>query len=136
MTSESHIRVRYAETDQMGVVYHANYLVWMEIARVDFCTVAGFRYQDMELEGVAMAVVEANCRYLRPARFGDEVTVRTAAEGVNKRMIRFGYEIRNTANGDLLATGYTKHLCVNRSMAAVRLPEKYHAMLGLRQVTV
>ena len=75
---QTRLRVRYAETDQMGVVYYANYLVWMEVARVEYCKVLGFRYKDMEMEdGVLLAVVEANCRYIYPARFDEEVLVET-----------------------------------------------------------
>jgi acyl-CoA thioester hydrolase len=129
---ETRIRVRYAETDQMGVVYHANYLIWMEVARVELCTAMGFRYRDMEREdGIFLVVVEANCRYLRPARFDDEVLVRTAVEDANSKMVRFGYEIRRESDGDLLATGFTKHLCVGRDMSVVRLPEKYRGLFGI-----
>jgi acyl-CoA thioester hydrolase len=123
---ESRVRVRYAETDQMGVVYHANYLIWMEVARVDFCTAIGLRYRDLEREeGIYMVVVEANCRYLRPARFDDEVRVRVFLEATNGKMIRFGYEMHNAETSELLATGFTKHLCVGRDMKTVRLPERY-----------
>ena len=127
---ETTVRVRYAETDQMGIVYHANYLVWMEVARVDFCTAMGFRYRDMEqADGVFIAVVEANCRYLRPARFDDEVEIKASMRSANHRMVEFGYEMRRS--GELLATGFTKHMFVNREMTVVRLPERYWAMFGL-----
>src|SRR5260370_41120808 len=92
---QTRIRVRYAETDQMGVVYYANYLVWMEVARVEFCKNLGFRYKDMELEdGVLLAVVEAQCRYLYPARFDEEVIVETRIAQANSRFITFSYEMR------------------------------------------
>lgn len=124
--------MRYAETDQMGVVYHANYLIWMEVARVEACTALGFRYRDMEREdGVYLAVVEANCRYLRPARFDDDVLVRTIVEEANAKMVRFGYEMRRDGDGNLLATGFTKHLCVGRDMGVARLPEKYRGLFGM-----
>ena len=127
---ESHLRVRYAETDQMGVVYYANYLVWMEVARVDLCKACGFNYRDMEREdGVLLAVVEANCRYKSPARFDDEVTVKSWIEDANTRMVTFQYEMRV---GDReLATGYTRHIYVSREMQRVRLPEKYWDMFGI-----
>jgi acyl-CoA thioester hydrolase len=131
-TYETRIRVRYAETDQMGVVYHANYLIWMEVARVELCTAMGFRYRDMERDdGVFLVVVEANCRYLRPARFDDEVLVRTVVEEANSKMVRFGYQMRRESDGDLLAAGFTKHLCLGRDMTVVRLPEKYRALFGI-----
>jgi acyl-CoA thioester hydrolase len=129
-TSETRLRVRYAETDQMGVVYYANYLVWMEVARVDLCKVCGFNYRDMEREdGVLLAVAEANCRYKYPARFDDEVTVRTWIADANTRMVTFEYEM--SAEGHVLATGHTRHIYVSREMARVRLPEKYWGMFGI-----
>ena len=85
---QTRVRVRYAETDQMGVVYYANYLVWMEVARVEFCKALGFRYRDMELEdGVLLAVIEAQCRYLYPARFDEEVIVETRIAEANSRLV-------------------------------------------------
>ena len=74
---EARLRVRYAETDQMGMVYHANYLVWMEVGRVEYCRASGVRYRDLEQEGILLAVVEAHCRYLSPALYDEEVVVRT-----------------------------------------------------------
>ncbi|MBZ5727269.1 MAG: acyl-CoA thioesterase [Acidobacteriia bacterium] len=130
--TETHLRVRYAETDQMGVVYYANYLVWMEVGRVDLCKACGFNYRDMEREdGIYLAVAEANCRYRAPARFDDEVIVRTWIEAANPRMVTFAYEMRVAEAGTALATGHTRHLFVNRQMQRTRLPEKYHAMFGI-----
>ncbi len=88
------IRVRYAETDQMGIVYYANYLVWMEVARVDFCRAIGFHYKDMELDdGVLLAVAESHCRYVSPARFDEEITITTTVPDVNRRFVSFNYEM-------------------------------------------
>src|ERR1039458_8391743 len=87
---ETRIRVRYAETDQMGVVYYANYLVWMEVGRVEYCKACGFEYKQMELEdGVFLAVAEARCRYASPARFDEEVVIRTWVEEANPRMVLY-----------------------------------------------
>jgi len=131
-TTETRLRVRYAETDQMGVVYYANYLVWMEVGRVELCKTLGFNYGDMEREdGVLLAVAEACCRYLSPARFDDEVIVKTWIEEANTRMATFGYEMRLAEGDRVLATGHTRHIFVNREMRRARLPEKYHAMFGL-----
>jgi len=89
---QTRIRVRYAETDQMGVVYYANYLVWMEVGRVEYCEALGFRYRDMQLEdGVFLAVIEAQCRYLHPARFDEEVIVETRVADANSRIVSFFY---------------------------------------------
>ncbi len=124
--------MRYAETDQMGVVYHANYLIWMEVARVEFCTALGFRYRDMERDdNIFLVVVEANCRYLRPARFDDEVLVRATVKSANTRVVQFEYEMRRAETDELLLTGFTKHLCVGADMAVARLPERYRAMFGI-----
>ena len=129
---QTRVRVRYAETDQMGVVYYANYLVWMEVARVEFCKSLGFRYRDMELEdGVLLAVIEAQCRYLHPARFDEEVIVETRIAEANSRVVEFGYEMRLADSGRKLATGSTRHIFCNREMKRVRLPEKYRAAFGI-----
>jgi acyl-CoA thioester hydrolase len=130
-TAETRLRVRYAETDQMGVVYYANYLVWMEVGRVDLCKKLGFDYRDMERDGVLMAVVEAGCRYLSPARFDDEVLVRTWIEEANFRVIRFAYEMRAAEEDRKLAMGFTRHLLVDRQFQRIRLPQKYFPMFGL-----
>lgn len=116
----------------MGVVYYANYLVWMEVARVEYCKALGFRYKDMELDdGVLLAVVEANCRYLYPARFDEEVTVETRLAEANPRIVGFHYEMRLAEGDRKLATGSTRHIFCNREMKPVRLPEKYRAMFGI-----
>jgi len=126
------LRVRYAETDQMGVVYYANYLVWMEVARVEFCKALGFRYKDMEQDdGVLLAVVEAQCRYRYPARFDDEVIVETTVAEANSRLVSFHYEMSLAEGGRKLATGSTRHMFCNREMEPVRLPAKYRAMFGI-----
>jgi acyl-CoA thioester hydrolase len=128
---QTHIRVRYAETDQMGVVYYANYLVWMEVGRVEYCKARGFRYKDMELDdGVLLAVIEAQCRYLFPARFDEDVTIETRVAEANSRIVRFGYEMRLGDNRKL-ATGSTRHIFCNREMKPVRLPPKYRALFGI-----
>jgi len=152
--SETRIRVRYAETDQMGVVYYANYLVWMEAGRVDLCKAMGFNYRDMEIDdGVYLAVAEANCRYRYPARFDDEVVVRAWVAEANTRMAIIAYEIRlaedpaapgsdpvdtaaggpKVSPGRILATGQTRHVFVSRDFQRIRLPEKYRAMFGITQ---
>ncbi len=130
--TETRLRVRYAETDQMGVVYYANYLVWMEVGRVELCRACGFHYRDMEREdGILLAVAEANCRYLFPARYDEEVVVRTRIEAAHRRMVTFGYEMRSAANDTKLATGYTKHMFLNREFQPTKLPEKYWGMFGI-----
>lgn len=129
---EARLRVRYAETDQMGIVYYANYLVWMEIGRVEYCKALGFRYRDMEAQdGVLLAVVEAHCRYLYPAHFDEEVLIRTRVQNVNSRMVEFAYGMVMAADERPLARGATKHLYLGRDMKPVRLPEKYRKLFGI-----
>jgi acyl-CoA thioester hydrolase len=130
--TETHLRVRYAETDQMGVVYYANYLVWMEVGRVELCRACGFEYREMEQQdGVLLAVAEANCRYLAPARYDDEVIVRTWIQAAHRRMVTFAYEMRLASNDNKLAAGYTKHLFLDRKFRPTKLPEKYWGMFGV-----
>ena len=132
ISREARLTVRYAETDQMAVAYYANYLVWMEVGRVEYCKAMGFRYRDMESDdGVLLAVVEARCRYLFPARYDDELTVRTWIAAATPRGVRFGYEITLADSGRKLAEGETKHIFCNRQMKPVRLPEKYHPLFGI-----
>jgi acyl-CoA thioester hydrolase len=130
--TETRLRVRYAETDQMGVVYYANHYIWMEVARVDLCKDRGFNYRDMEQEdGIFMAVAESACRYRAPARFDDEIIVKAWIEAANPRAVTIQYEMR-LADGDrVLATGHTRHIFVNREMHRARLPQRYYAMFGI-----
>ena len=129
---ETTIRVRYAETDQMGVVYYANYLVWMELGRAEYCRAVGIRYKDMEAtDGVRLAVVEAHCRYLRPARYDEEVAVKTWIARANRRMVEFHYEIRDAETGSGLATGETKHIFLGLDMKPVKLSDKYKLLFGI-----
>ena len=124
--------MRYAETDQMGVVYYANYLVWMEVARVEYCRALGFHYKDMELEdGILLAVVEAHCRYLYPARFDEELIVRTWVDNANSRMVQFGYEMESSDGKRKVARGMTKHVFCGRDMKPVRLPVRYRGNFGV-----
>jgi acyl-CoA thioester hydrolase len=124
------LRARYAETDQMGIVYYANYLVWMEVARVDYCKAIGFNYKDMEIDdGILLAVAEANCRYSSPARFDDEISIATSVTEKSRRMVTFTYEM--SCEGRRLATGFTKHVFLNRALRPVQLPEKYLTLFGM-----
>lgn len=132
MTShETRFRVRYAETDQMGVVYYANYLIWMELGRAEYCRSAGICYKDMELhDGIRLAVVDAHCRYLSPARYDDEIGVKTWVARANPRMVEFHYQICDCATARELASGETKHIFLGSDMKPVKLPEKYRPLFG------
>jgi len=129
---ETALRVRYAETDQMGVVYHANYVVWMEVGRVELCRALGVRYRDLEAEGgVNLAVVEVACRFAKPARYDDEVLVKAWIGVASPRLIEFHYEMREKESGVVLATGHTRHLFLNGEMKPAKLPEKWRPMFGI-----
>ncbi|HEV2171590.1 MAG TPA: thioesterase family protein [Candidatus Binatus sp.] len=123
---EVKLRVRYAETDQMGVVYHANYFVWFEVGRVEFLRQLGFSYRDMEQNDACfIAVVDARCRYKAPARYDDEVVVRTHLKNVRESLIHFGYELLRASDGLLLAEGETTHVVTDADMKRSAIPEKY-----------
>jgi acyl-CoA thioester hydrolase len=123
---ESRLRVRYAETDQMGVVYHSNHFIWFEIGRVELMRQLGFSYRDMEQnDGCFIAVVDARCRYKAPARYDDEVIVRTHLKNVRESVVHFGYELLRADDGALLAEGETTHIVTDAQMNATPLPEKY-----------
>ncbi len=131
---EARITVRYAETDQMGVAYYSNYLIWMEVGRVEYCRALGLRYRDMEeQDDILLAVVEAHCRYLRAARYDDEVLIKTWISAATSRAVTFGYEFSLAADGQKLAAGETRHIFCNRGMRPVRLPEKYRPLFGIPQ---
>jgi acyl-CoA thioester hydrolase len=124
---ETKVRVRYAETDQMGVAYYANFFVWFEIGRTEYCRQNGVTYRDMELEDDAYIVVaEATCRYKVPARYDDLLRICTSVKKARKRVIVFGYEVYNDASGELLATGTTTHVITGRDGRPKSLPKKYH----------
>ncbi len=124
------IRVRYAETDQMGIVHHKNYYVWMEVARVEFCRALGFRYRDMERDhGVLLAVVESRCRYAGSARFDDEVIIETRVADANPRMLRFCYQM--LVDGQPIASGETRHIFLTRELRPTRVPPEYRSLFGL-----
>ena len=124
--NETRLRVRYAETDQMGVVYHANHFVWFEVGRVELLRQLGFSYRDMESkDNCFFAVAEAKCRYRAPVRYDEEVIVRTELLNVRDAVVHFGYELRREADGALLAEGETTHIVTDAQMKIAALPEKY-----------
>jgi len=125
----SRVRVRYADTDQMGVTYHANYLVWFEVGRTDWLRHHGWTYRDMEQDGIQLPVIEAFCRYLVPARYDDELEVHTRATLLTPVRVRFDYELRVSASGTLSATGYTVHAALGASGRPCRLPDRVRLVM-------
>jgi acyl-CoA thioester hydrolase len=126
---ETTLRVRYAETDQMSVAYHSNYLVWFEVGRVELLRQLGFSYLEMETDGMNTPVVEVTCRYKHPARYDDEITIRTRLAQMRTSLLRFQYEIVRKSDGRLLAEGETIHLVVGRDLKRTHLTEKYRGVL-------
>jgi len=124
--NETRIRVRYAETDQMGIVYHANHFIWFEVGRVELLRQLGFTYREMEKDDDCyIAVVDARCRYTAPVLYDDEVLVRTYLKNIRDKMVHFGYELRRAGTGELLAEGETTHIVADSQMKSRTLPEKY-----------
>ena len=126
LVNEVRLRVRYAETDQMGVAYHSNHFIWFEVGRVELMRQLGFSYKDMEqIDNCHMPVVDARCRYRVPAVYDEEVIVRTHLKNVRESVVRFSYELRRAADGRLLATGETMHIAVDSEKKITVFPEKY-----------
>jgi len=124
--NKTRLRVRYAETDQMGVVYHSNHFIWFEVGRVELLRQLGFSYRDMESQDNRfIAVAEAKCRYRSPARYDEEVLVRTQLLNVRESVVHFGYELRRATDGTLLAEGETTHIVTDADMKIAALPDKY-----------
>jgi len=123
---ETRLRVRYAETDQMGVVYHANHLIWFEVGRVEMMRELGFSYRDMERkDGRFIAVAEVTCRYRAPVYYDEEILVRTRLKTVRESVVSFSYELVRADNRTLLAEGETTHIVTDSQMKVAALPEKY-----------
>jgi acyl-CoA thioester hydrolase len=123
------VRVRYAETDQMGVAYYANYLVWFEVGRSEFCRKRGFCYADLEASGFRLVVTDAHCRYRNAARYDETITVRTWLRGMNSRMITFGYQILRKEKEEVIAEGETRHLCIDSNGKPKSLPKEFSIRL-------
>lgn len=126
-TVETCFRVRFYETDSMGVVHHAAYITWFEEGRSAFTRAIGYPYSQMEAEGLSLAVAEVTARYHRPARYDDEVIIATCLTGLLSRGMNFGYEVRRAADGELLVSGSTRHISVDARGQVRRIPEAVRA---------
>jgi acyl-CoA thioester hydrolase len=130
---ETRLRVRYAETDKMGVVYHANFVVWFEVGRTDLCKQCGFSYRDMEIEDDAhLMVTEIAVRYRRPARYDDEILIRTRVAEFAKRTLEFEYQVVNAATGETLAEGSTSHVVTSAAGRPRSFPSAQAALVTAR----
>ena len=127
--SEIRVRVNYSETDQMGLVYHARYLVWLDIARTEHLRFSGMSYRDLEAAGLRLAVSEVAVRYRQPARYDDPVRVRCWVRDLGSRRVDFGYAVEHDANDRLLATAFTSLLALDQSLKLTRLPDRVTSVL-------
>jgi acyl-CoA thioester hydrolase len=129
LTAASRVRVRYAETDTMGVVYYANYFVWFEVGRTDLLRDAGWSYRDMEADGYLLPVLEASCVYRQSARYDDELDVRTTGALLSPVRVKFVYDVVRPSDDLLLATGFTVHASIDRDGRPCRLPDRVRQLL-------
>jgi acyl-CoA thioester hydrolase len=127
--SESLVRVNYSETDQMGVVYHARYLVWLDIARTEHLRRSGMSYRELEAAGLRLAVSQVSIRYREPARYDDPVRIRCWVRDVASRRVEFGYAVEHAEDGRLLATASTSLLALTSTMSLTRMPERVREAL-------
>ncbi|MEQ1573485.1 MAG: thioesterase family protein [Vicinamibacterales bacterium] len=130
LARSTRVRVRYAETDRMGVVYYANYLVWFEVGRTEWLRQAGWSYRDMEQDGVSLPVIEAHCEYRQPARYDDELEIRTRASTLTPVRVRFDYEVVRIPGDTAVAEGHTVHAALDTRGRPCRLPERVRGMLA------
>ena len=127
--SETDVRVNYSETDQMGVVYHARYLVWLDIARTEHLRRSGMSYRDLEQAGLRLAVSDVSVKYRQPARYDDPIRIRCWVRDLASRRVEFGYAIEHAGDGRLLATASTSLLTLDSRMRLARLPDQVRAAL-------
>ena len=127
---KTRLRVRYADTDRMGVVYYANYLVWFEVGRTEWLRETGWTYRDMESDGLALPVIEAHCEYRQPARYDDEIEITTRATLLSPVRLRFDYEITRVADDTLSAAGHTIHAAIDHAGKPCRMPARVREILG------
>ena len=128
--SISVIRVRYAETDKMGVVYYANYFVWFEVARADLLRSLGWTYREMEHAGVALPVIEAHCDYHRPARYDEEMEVRAKGRMLSPVRLEFTYEVVRRDDQMVAASGRTVHAALDPAGKPCRLPDRIRQLFA------
>jgi acyl-CoA thioester hydrolase len=128
--SLSRIRVRYAETDQMGVVYYANYLVWFEVGRTDLLRESGWNYREMETDGFSLPVIETRCVYHAPAKYDDEIEVRTTGAMLSPVRVQFTYQVVRASDAATLATGITIHATLGRAGKPCRLPPRVRTLFS------
>jgi acyl-CoA thioester hydrolase len=130
MEGSTVVRVRYAETDKMGVVYYANYFVWFEVGRCELLRAVGWSYREMEAEGIQLPVIEASCEYRQPGRYDDELEIRARGRVVSPARIAFEYDVIRCADGALLARGRTVHAAIGAGGRPTRVPQRVREVLA------
>jgi acyl-CoA thioester hydrolase len=130
VSSTTRVRVRYAETDQMGIVYYANYLVWFEVGRTELLRSLGGTYRDLEVAGVYLPVITASCNYLLASRYDDELEIQTSGRLLSPIRLEFLYDVVRIADQKTMATGRTEHAALNPHGKPVRLPEQVRTALA------
>jgi acyl-CoA thioester hydrolase len=129
-SAATRVRVRYADTDQMGVVYYANYLIWFEVGRTELLRTLGWSYREMEHAGIGLPVIEASCVYHRPARYDDELHIQTTGTLVSGVRMQFDYEIARKPGSELIVRGRTLHAAVNAQGRPSRLPSRVRELFA------
>jgi acyl-CoA thioester hydrolase len=127
--SQTRFRVRYKETDAMGIAHHSNYVVWLELGRVDFLAQAGFPYRDVEARGVLLVVTNLGVKYRRPATFDDEILITTRLGGLKSRMVRFEYALERVSDSALLAEAFTEHIATDLEKHVIPIPQFLRVLL-------
>ena len=127
---ETTVRVRYAETDAMGVVYHTHYLIWFEVGRGEYMRQKGGDYADFEAQGFYLPVSEVDARFIAPARYGDLIIIRTWTEELRSRSLTFAYEVVMQETGQVLVTGRSRHICTDREGRVKVIPKRMKELLG------
>lgn len=130
MQTSTTVRVRYAETDQMGVAYYANYFVWFEVGRCELLRSFGSTYRDMEADGISLPVIEAHCEYRESGRYDDELEIRVAGRLLSPARVQFDYEVVRRDDAVVLAAGHTIHAAVNRTGRPCRLPDRVRGLFS------
>lgn len=132
MEAATKIITRYSETDQMGIIYHSNYAVWFEAGRTDFLKKIGFSYKEIEGRGILLPLYEMNCKFKSPARYEDEITIKTSLKEITKGRVIFSYKVINDLDGKLLSLGETMHGWTNRDLKLINaeetIPEVYYLL--------
>ena len=127
--SETRVRVNYSETDQMGVVYHARHVVWLDIARTEHLREAGYNYRELETRNFRLVVTDLRIRYLKPARYDDQIRIRCWVREIASRRVTFGYALDKVEDGSLIATAETALICLDQNHALTRLPDEVRSVL-------